>query len=107
VFRLGKKKLKLLNKKGKLMARKSLIAREEKRRKLVSKFAKLRQELKEKGDYESLQKLPKNSSPVRLKNRCMLTGRARSYYRKFGVSRLVLREMALKGEIPGLKKSSW
>ena len=89
------------------MARKSLIAREEKRRKLVSKFAKLRQELKEKGDYESLQKLPKNSSPVRLKNRCMLTGRARSYYRKFGVSRLVLREMALKGEIPGLKKSSW
>jgi small subunit ribosomal protein S14 len=89
------------------MARKSLIAREEKRRRLVSKFAKLRQELKEKGDYEALQKLPKNSSPVRLKNRCMLTGRARSYYRKFGVSRLVLREMALKGEIPGLKKSSW
>jgi small subunit ribosomal protein S14 len=89
------------------MARKSLIAREEKRRRLVNKYAKLRQELKEKGDYEALQKLPKNSSPVRLKNRCMMTGRARSYYRKFGVSRLVLREMALKGEIPGLKKSSW
>ena len=73
----------------------------------LSKYAKLRKELKEKGDYEALQKLPKNSSPVRLNNRCMITGRARSYYRKFGVSRLVLREMALRGEIPGLKKSSW
>jgi len=89
------------------MARKSLIAREEKRRRLVAKYSKLRKELKEKGDYEALQKLPKDSSPVRLKNRCMFTGRARSYYRKFGVSRLVLREMALRGEIPGLKKSSW
>ncbi len=89
------------------MARKSLIAREEKRERMVKKYAKLRKELKEKGDYEALQKLPKNSSPVRLKNRCMMTGRARSYYRKFGVSRLVLREMALRGEIPGLKKSSW
>lgn len=89
------------------MARKSLIAREEKRRKLVDKFQKLREELKEKGDYEALQKLPKNSSSVRLHNRCMMTGRARGYHRKFGVSRLVLREMALKGEIPGLKKSSW
>ncbi len=89
------------------MARKSLIAREEKRRKLVEKYAKLRKELKEKGDYEALQKLPKNSSPVRLNNRCMFTGRARAYYRKFGVSRLVLREMALRGEIPGLKKASW
>ena len=89
------------------MSRKSLIAREEKRQGLVNKYAKLRKELKEKGDYDALQKLPKNSSPVRLHNRCMFTGRARSYYRKFGVSRLVLREMALKGEIPGLKKSSW
>jgi small subunit ribosomal protein S14 len=89
------------------MARKSLIAREEKRQRLVNKYAKLRKELKEKGDSDGLQKLPKNSSPVRLHNRCMFTGRARSYYRKFGVSRLVLREMALKGEIPGLKKSSW
>lgn len=89
------------------MARKSLIAREEKRERMVNKYAKLRKELKEKGDFEALQKLPKNSSPVRLKNRCMITGRARSYYRKFGVSRLVLREMALRGEIPGLKKSSW
>lgn len=89
------------------MARKSLIAREEKREKLVAKYAKLRKELKEKGDYEALQALPKNSSPVRLHNRCMLTGRARAYYRKFGVSRLVFREMALRGEIPGIKKSSW
>ena len=89
------------------MARKSLIAREEKRRKLVAKYAKLRAELKEKGDYEALQKLPKNSSPVRLNNRCQLTGRVRSYYRKFGVSRLVLRELASKGELPGVKKSSW
>jgi len=89
------------------MARKSLLAREEKRRKLVEKYADLRKELKEKGDYEALQKLPKNSSPVRLNNRCQFTGRVRGYYRKFGVSRLVLREMALKGEIPGLKKASW
>ncbi len=89
------------------MARLSIIARDAKRRKLYDKFKKLRQELKEKGDYEGLQKLPKNASPVRLKNRCMFTGRGRSYYRKFGVSRLILREMALRGEIPGLKKSSW
>ncbi|MGE5846781.1 MAG: 30S ribosomal protein S14 [Ignavibacteria bacterium] len=89
------------------MARLSSIAREEKRRKLVEKYRKLRQELKEKGDYQALQKLPKDSSAVRLHNRCMFTGRARGYYRKFGLSRLVLREMALKGEIPGLKKSSW
>lgn len=89
------------------MARKSIIARDEKRRKLVDKYKKIRQELKKKGEYVELQKLPRNSSPVRLKNRCMFTGRGRSYYRKFGVSRLVLREMALRGEIPGLKKSSW
>ena len=89
------------------MARKSLLAREAKRRKLVEKYAALRKELKEKGDYEGLQSLPKNSSPVRLRNRCMLTGRPRGYYRKFGISRLVFREMALRGEIPGIKKSSW
>lgn len=89
------------------MAKTSSIAKELRRRKLVAKYAKLRQELKEKGDYEALQKLPKNSSPVRLHNRCMFTGRARGFHRKFGVSRLVLREMALRGEIPGLKKSSW
>jgi len=89
------------------MARKALIAREAKRRKMVEKYSALRKELKEKGDYEALQNLPKNSSPVRLRNRCMLTGRPRGYYRKFGVSRLVFREMALRGEIPGIKKSSW
>jgi len=89
------------------MARKSLIARNEKRQMLNKKYKAKREELKANGDYEGLQKLPKNSSPVRLKNRCMFTGRTRGYYRKFGISRLVLREMALKGEIPGLKKASW
>lgn len=89
------------------MARKSIIARDEKRRRLVVKYKKIREEIKGKGDWDALQKLPRNSSPVRLKNRCMFTGRGRSFYRKFGVSRLVLREMALRGEIPGLKKSSW
>ncbi len=89
------------------MARKSLIARDEKRQMLNKKYKAKREELKANGDYEGLQKLPKNSSPVRLKNRCMFTGRTRGYYRKFGISRLVLREMALKGEIPGLKKASW
>lgn len=89
------------------MARKSIIAREAKRRKVVEKYAKIRKELKENGDYEALQRLPKNASPVRLRNRCSMTGRARGYYRKFGISRLVFREMALKGEIPGIKKASW
>ncbi|RMD50826.1 MAG: 30S ribosomal protein S14 [Ignavibacteria bacterium] len=89
------------------MARKCMAAREAKRRKLVAKYADLRKELKAKGDYEALQKLPKNASPVRVHNRCMMTGRPRGYYRKFGISRLVFREMALRGEIPGVKKSSW
>lgn len=89
------------------MARKSIIAREAKRRKVVEKYAKIRKELKENGDYEALQRLPKNASPVRLRNRCSMTGRARGYYRKFGISRLVFREMALRGEIPGIKKASW
>jgi len=89
------------------MAKKSILAREAKRRKVVEKYAALRKELKENGDYEGLQKLPKNASPVRLKNRCTMTGRSRGYYRKFGISRLVFREMALAGEIPGIKKASW
>lgn len=89
------------------MARKCLIAREEKRRRTYEKFKKLREELKAKGDYDALQKLPRNSSLVRQHNRCLFTGRARGYHRKFGVSRLVFREMALKGELPGVKKSSW
>ncbi len=89
------------------MARKSVIAREAKRRKVVEQYAAIRKELKENNDYEGLMKLPKNASPVRLKNRCTMTGRSRGYYRKFGISRLVFREMALKGEIPGIKKASW
>jgi len=89
------------------MARKCLQARENKRKKLVDKYAELRKELKKKGDFEALQKLPKDSSPIRLHNRCLVSGRPRGYYRKFGISRLVFREMALRGEIPGIKKASW
>lgn len=89
------------------MARKSLIAREVKRERLRKKYESLRKELLAKGDYEALQAIPRNASPVRQKNRCLVSGRPRAYYRKFGVSRLVFREMALKGEIPGIKKSSW
>ncbi len=89
------------------MAKKSSIARQERRLIIYEKYRKLREELKAAGNYEELQKLPRDSARVRLKNRCMFTGRTRSYYRKFGVSRLVFREMALKGEIPGVKKSSW
>ena len=89
------------------MARKSILAREAKRRKVVEQYAAIRKEMKENNDYEGLMKLPKNASPVRLKNRCTMTGRSRGYYRKFGISRLVFREMALKGEIPGIKKASW
>lgn len=89
------------------MARKCLKAREDYKKSVVDKYAELRKELKAKGDYEALQQLPRNASPVRLHNRCLMTGRPRGYYRKFGISRLVLREMALRGEIPGVKKASW
>ncbi|WMX14813.1 MULTISPECIES: 30S ribosomal protein S14 [unclassified Aureispira] len=89
------------------MARKAVIAREKKREKLVAKYAKLRAELKAKGDYEALDKLPKNSSKVRLHNRCQLTGRPKGYMRQFGISRVTFREMALKGLIPGITKASW
>ncbi len=89
------------------MARKCLIAREEKRRKLIAKYAEKRRELKEAGDYEALQKLPRDSSPVRLRNRCALTGRPRAYYRKFGLCRVQLRQLALEGKIPGIRKASW
>ena len=89
------------------MARKSLMAREQKRRRMVKKYAAKRKELKEKGDWEGLQKLPRNASPVRLHNRCPLTGRPRGYMRTFGVSRIVFREMALAGKIPGVRKASW
>ena len=90
-----------------LMARKSLIARNQKRIKLAERYAKKRAELKEKGDWEGLQKLPKNSSPVRIRNRCFITGRANGYIRSFGLSRICIREQVQKGYIPGLKKSSW
>lgn len=89
------------------MARKSLIAREEKRRKLVEKYAEKRKQLKAEGRWDELDKLPKNSSPVRLHNRCKLTGRPKGYMRRFGVNRVKFREMALAGKIPGLTKASW
>jgi len=89
------------------MARKALIAKQKRRETIVKKYAEKRKELKEKGDYEALQKLPRDSSASRLNNRCNVTGRVRSYYRKFGLSRLVFRELALQGKIPGVVKSSW
>ena len=89
------------------MARESLKAREVKRERLVAKFAEKRAALKEAGDYEGLDKLPKNSSPVRLHNRCKLTGRPKGYMRRFGISRVTFREMANDGKIPGIKKASW
>ena len=89
------------------MAKESMKARERKREALVAKYAAKRAALKEAGDYDALQKLPKNASPVRLHNRCKLTGRPRGYRRQFGISRVTFREMALNGLIPGVKKSSW
>jgi small subunit ribosomal protein S14 len=89
------------------MARQSLIARERKREKLVARYAEKRKALKEAGDYEALDKLPRNSSPVRLHNRCNLTGRPKGYMRKFGISRVVFRKMAGDGKIPGITKASW
>ncbi len=89
------------------MARTSLIAREAKRRRMVAKYADKRRRLKAAGDFEGLQKLPRNASPVRLHNRCALTGRPRGYMRKFGICRVVFRELALSGKIPGVRKSSW
>ena len=89
------------------MARKSLIARNEKRIRLAAKYARKRAELKEKGDWEGLQKLPRNASPVRIRNRCFITGRPRGYLRSFNMSRISLREQVAKGYIPGVRKSSW
>jgi len=89
------------------MAKTSSIARDIKRRKLHAKYAAKRAELKELGDADGLALLPRNSSPTRLKNRCSETGRARAYMRTFGLSRLSFREHAVKGEIPGVTKSSW
>lgn len=89
------------------MAKKSQIARQKKRERLVEKYAKKRAELKASGDYEGLQKLPRNSSPVRLNSRCFATGRSRGYMRTFGLSRIKFRELANEGKIPGIRKSSW
>mgnify|MGYP003574470248 FL=1 len=89
------------------MARESLKARELKRERMVAKYAEKRAALKEAGDYEGLDKLPKNASPVRLHNRCKLTGRPKGYMRRFGISRVTFREMANDGKIPGIKKASW
>jgi small subunit ribosomal protein S14 len=89
------------------MAKESMKAREAKRRKLAAKYAKKREELLAKGDYMAIQKLPRNSSPVRLRNRCSITGRPRGYMREFGICRNVFREMASFGLIPGIKKASW
>jgi len=89
------------------MAKESMKARERKRAQLIAKYAAKRKALKEAGDWEGLQKLPKNSSPVRLHNRCKITGRPRGYMRVFGISRVTFREMANQGLIPGVKKASW
>ena len=89
------------------MAKESMKAREVKRQKLVDKYAKKRAALKKAGDYEGLQKLPKNASPVRVHNRCKITGRPKGYMRQFGISRVMFREMANFGLIPGVKKASW
>jgi small subunit ribosomal protein S14 len=89
------------------MAKEGIKARELKREKMVAKYASKRVALKAAGDYEALDKLPKSSSPVRLHNRCKLTGRPGGYMRQFGISRVTFREMALAGKIPGITKASW
>jgi small subunit ribosomal protein S14 len=89
------------------MAKTSQLARNAKRIKLAEKYAEKRAALKAAGDYEGLQKLPRNSSPVRVKNRCAISGRQRGFMRAFGVSRIVFRELARDGKIPGVKKASW
>lgn len=89
------------------MAKESMKPREVKRKETVERYAEKRAALKAAGDYEALQKLPKNASPVRMHNRCKLTGRPKGYMRQFGISRVMFREMANKGLIPGVKKASW
>lgn len=89
------------------MAKKSKIVKELKRQKIVEKYADFRKELKEKGDYTALSQLPRDSAPGRLHNRCQVTGRPRGYLRKFKMSRISFRELAHKGQLPGVKKSSW
>jgi small subunit ribosomal protein S14 len=89
------------------MAKESMKAREMRRQKMVDRYAEKRAKLKEAGDYIGLSRLPRNSNPIRLHNRCKLTGRPKGYMRQFGLSRITFREMASKGLIPGLKKASW
>ncbi|MEO1022228.1 MAG: 30S ribosomal protein S14 [Bacteroidota bacterium] len=89
------------------MAKKSWIARNEKRKATVERFAEKRRALKEAGDYEALQKLPRNASPTRVRNRCTVTGRGRGYIGRYGISRIKFRELASKGRIPGVRKASW
>ncbi|WP_310832604.1 30S ribosomal protein S14 [Paenibacillus pedocola] len=89
------------------MAKKSKVVKELKRKELVAKYADKRRELKAKGDYAALQKLPRDSSATRQKNRCVVSGRPRGYLSKYKVSRIVFRDLALKGHIPGVTKSSW
>ena len=89
------------------MAKESMKAREIKRQKLVDKYAAKRAQLKAEGDYVGLSRLPRNSNPIRLHNRCKLTGRPKGYIRQFGISRITFREMAASGLIPGVKKASW
>ncbi len=89
------------------MAKESMKAREVKRAKLVAKYAAKREQLKKDGNYEALQALPKNACPIRLHNRCKITGRPKGYIRQFGISRIQFREMASAGLIPGVKKASW
>ncbi len=89
------------------MARKGIIAKNKQRRELVDKYAEKRRAMKAAGDYGGLQSLPRNASPTRLKNRCRVTGRGRGYLRDFGVSRIVFREKAHAGELPGIRKASW
>jgi small subunit ribosomal protein S14 len=89
------------------MAKESVKARQRKRERMVAQYAEKRATLKAAGDYAALDELPKNASPVRLKNRCQLTGRPRGYMRYFGLSRVMFREMALNGKIPGVRKASW
>jgi small subunit ribosomal protein S14 len=89
------------------MAKEGIKARDVKRAKLVAKYAEKRAILKAAGDFQGLDKLPKNASPVRQHNRCKLSGRPRGYMRQFGISRIVFRDMALAGKIPGVRKASW
>ena len=89
------------------MSKAAWIARNKKRKRTVEKYAEKRKKLKEEGKWEELQKLPRDASPTRVNNRCSLTGRARGYIRKYGISRIKFRELALAGKIPGVRKASW